>query len=747
MKTKSIPLVSIILWLFLSVEIQAQELENQTNPRSKRPKVGLVLSGGGARGLAHIGVLEWFEKNHIPVDYLGGTSIGGLIGAMYATGMSPGEMRAFIKTINWVSTFGTGIRYQDLSFRRKEDRREYPVEVELGLKHGQLSAPPGLSTGIEVDLLIDKIAFPYSTTSKFDDLPTPFFCMATDIINAKEVVMTNGDLSSAMRATMSLPGIFPPVQREGKWLVDGGVLNNIPTDVMRSMGMDVVIAVNVGTPIGDERAIQSLFGVATQTVGVLMAGNERRNIELADILISPELGELTVTDFSAIDATADLGFTAAEQKKEELRKYTLGESSWQQYTAARSAREKSTFPVPLGVRVNGVNEQAQEEIAIQFTDYVGKPIQLDELEQDLTRLCGEGRYQSANYGFYVNDFQNQILEIHITQKTYAPPTLNFALGVAGSDVSDLNLSFGTRLTVYDIGHYGTEWRNDINVGFNTRFASEFYRPFGRKGLLSRFGLYRQGFFAAPRIFYDRGQNNFFAGEERVAEFNVDNYGIAADFGYTTWRTELRMGGAIQRLDASLSTGEAPIEELEGRVDYGRIRWEFDGANSPTIPTRGVRFNSEARYYFDSPGSDENFPLAAVNASAFKSIRRKGTLFGRARFGTTFNKEAAPVQKFTLGGPFNLGAYDEGEFVGNHEVLISAGYYHSIFELPAIIGRHIWAITWFDIGGAFDDISDASYVTQGSIGFAMDTKVGPFALIFAYGEGGKSNIYFSFGRFF
>lgn len=735
-----------LLWI-VAAGVEAQEPESGTPTIPKRPKVGLVLSGGGARGLAHIGVLEWFEQNRIPIDYLGGTSIGGLIGGMYATGMSPAQMRAFIKTINWVATFGTGIRYEDLSFRRKEDRREYPVEVELGLKHGRLSAPPGLSTGIEVDLLIDKIAFPYSTTTTFDDLPTPFFCMATDIVNAKEVVMTSGDLSSAMRATMSFPGIFPPVQRDAKWLVDGGVLNNIPTDVMRSMGVDVVIAVNVGTPIGDESAIQSLFGVATQTVGVLMAGNERRNIELADILISPDLGKRTVTDFSAIDTTADLGFTAAEQKAEDLRKYALSESGWQLYTTGRSARKKSTLPIPVAVRVTGVNEEAQQEIAVQFHQYIGAPIDLDELEKDLTRLCGEGRYQSANYGFYINDFKNEILEIHITEKTYAPPTVNLTLGVAGSDVSDLNLSFGGRLTVYDIGGYGTEWRNDINVGFNSRFASEFYRPFGRKGLLSRFGLYRQGFFAAPRVFYNRGQRNFFAGQERVADFDVDNYGIGVDFGYTTWRNELRIGGAIERLDANLSTGEAPIEELEGRVDFGRVRWEFDGANSATIPTSGVRFNSEGRYYFDSPGLIENFPWASFNAAAYQPVGRKGTLFGRTRFGTTFNQEAAPAQKFTLGGPFNLGAYDQGEFVGNHEVLISAGYYHSIFELPAIIGRHIWAIGWYDLGGAFDEFSDARYVSQGSLGVAMDTKVGPFALIFAYGQRGKSNIYFSFGNFF
>ena len=323
-----------------------------------RPTVGLVLSGGGARGLAHIGVLKWFEDHHIPVDYLGGTSMGGLVGGMYASGMTPEEMRSFIKTINWVSTFGTGIKYQDLSFRRKQDRRDYPVELELGLKHG-LSAPPGLSTGIEIDLLIDRITLPYSMSKTFETLPIPFYCMATDIINAQEVLMKDGLLSSAMRSTMSLPGIFPPIYRDGKWLVDGGVLNNIPTDVMRTYKPDVVIAVNVGTPLGNEKSIQSLFGVASQTIGVLMTGSDRRNLELADIIISPELGNITTADFSAIDKTIDLGYPAAEKVEAQLKKYALDDASWAKYTAERTARKVTSLPEPHAIKVTGCSRRCE----------------------------------------------------------------------------------------------------------------------------------------------------------------------------------------------------------------------------------------------------------------------------------------------------------------------------------------------------------------------------------------------------
>ena len=738
---------SLSLLLLFHGFLSAQETESpKAGATQIRPKVGLVLSGGGARGLAHIGVLEWFEQHRIPVDYLGGTSMGGLIGGMYATGMTTAEMRAFIKTINWVSTFGTGIRYQDLSFRRKEDRRVYPVELELGLKDG-LGAPPGLSTGIEIDLLIDRITLPYSTTLTFNDLPIPFYCMATDIINAKEVMMNNGLLSSAMRATMSLPGIFPPIYRNGQWLVDGGVLNNIPTDVMRTLKPDVVIAVNVGTPLGSEKSIHSLFGVASQTLGVLMVGSDRKNLELADIVISPDLGRVTVTDFTNIDKTADLGYPAAEKEAPELEKYALDEASWQQYETERTARKVKSLPIPLGIHVTGVEPDAQEEIQNQFADYVGVPLNIEKIEDDLTRLCGEGRYQSADYGFVIDEFQNNVLQIRITEKRYAPPTLNFAIDLGGSDISDFNFGFGTRLTIYDIAGYGNEWRNDVNLGVDSNLATEFWHPFGRKGLLSRFGLYKHGFFFAPRAFYERGKRNFFSGGERVAQFEVNNYGVGLDAGYVTWRTELRVGAVLERLDASLSTGTAPIDELKGNVTFPRILFAFEGANSATIPTDGARFQSEVRYYLESPESVEDFPWFQFVGSTYKPIGPKGTLFVAGRFGTTFGYVAAPAQKFTLGGPFDMGAFDEGEFTGDNVVLASAGYYHAIYTLPAIIGRNIWLGGWYDIGDAFDDWSDAQYQNQGSIALLMDTKLGPFALVFALGEGGKSNVYFTFGRFF
>src|SRR6476620_3733191 len=236
-------LVVIISVLFS----RAQETsEPQRNPAPavvqapKRASIGLALEGGGALGLAHIGVLRWFEDHHIPVDYIAGTSMGGLVGGLYATGRSPRELEQIVAAQSWDIIIGGQTPYEDLSYRRKEDFRDYPTFIQLGLKKG-LSLPAGLNAGHQISLLIDRETLPYAELKSFDDLPIPYRCVATDLVSGKEVVFSDGSLPLAMRATMSIPGWFNPVRRDNQVLVDGALVGNLPTDVVRKMGAEVVI--------------------------------------------------------------------------------------------------------------------------------------------------------------------------------------------------------------------------------------------------------------------------------------------------------------------------------------------------------------------------------------------------------------------------------------------------------------------------------------------------------------------------
>ena len=248
---------------------------SEAQPTGKsRPRIGLVLEGGGALGLAHVGVLRWFEEHHIPIDYVSGTSMGGLVGGLYATGRSSDEIHAFLQKINWYSALNNDIPYRDLVFRRKEDARAYPASLEFGFKDRSAVLPSGFNSGHEVGLILDRIAYPYTELRSFNDLPTPFRCVATDLVSGKAVVFDQGSLSEALRATMSLPAIFSPVRRNGQILVDGGLLENLPVDVARRMGADVVIAVNLQTKPLDPDASLSAFAVLQRSISVGISVNE-----------------------------------------------------------------------------------------------------------------------------------------------------------------------------------------------------------------------------------------------------------------------------------------------------------------------------------------------------------------------------------------------------------------------------------------------------------------------------------------
>ena len=286
-----------------SADLRAQQAPATAKPA--RPRIGLALGGGSARGLAHIGLLAWFEEHRIPVDVLAGTSMGGLVGGAYATGLSPQEIRTLLDGTDWKLIFQGEAPFSDKNFRRKQDERAYPSKLQFGLKGG-LKLPSGLNEGQQVDLLLDAITMQYRELSTFDELPTPFRCVAADLVSAQPITFKDGSLSYALRATMSLPGVFIPVRIGEQVLVDGGIFNNIPASVVRAMGADVVIAVSVGGSdvVGDvvgegkAAATYSMFAVLGNMINAMMSGNTKRGLREADLVIRPAVDDVSSMDFT-----------------------------------------------------------------------------------------------------------------------------------------------------------------------------------------------------------------------------------------------------------------------------------------------------------------------------------------------------------------------------------------------------------------------------------------------------------------
>jgi NTE family protein len=497
--------------------------------------------------------------------------------------------------------------------------------------------------------------------------------------------------------------------------------------------------VDIGTPLGDLKAIKTFGGILTQANIIMTLDGDRRNLRLADVIIAPDLGDRTTLDFSGIDAVIELGYKGAEAKAAILEKFSIDQSEWQQHVAGQKARILTGAPIPVEIMVAGVPDRAQRTIKSQLKKFVGNQLNTEQLEAALTRFTGEGKYESLDYRITrsSSDPSKSALLILVKEKPYAPPTLDFSLALDGSDIDDIHFSIGSRLTLYDVGKQGSEWRNDIRIGYRALLASEYVYPIGKNGL-----------FVAPRAYFARGIENLFTSEgSRVADYQVNRSGVGVDLGYLTRRGEFRTGYEIGRFNADVRAGSPPITSVSGKVSLTRMRWSYDATDSATVPSRGFRVTAEGRWVFDAPLMTTAFPQAEVTMLMVKPLSRRGSVFVSNQLGTTFNKDAPAEMMFTLGGPFRLGAYDLEQFRGNHYFMSSLGYRHHISELSPLLGGKIYTIAWFDAGGAYMDFTSPIVQYQGSAGFIMDTKLGPLALIGALGKGGQGKVYFSFGKFF
>jgi NTE family protein len=701
----------------------------------KRPKIGLALSGGGARGFAHIGVLKWFEEHRIPVDYIAGTSMGGLVGGLYATGKSPKSMQELVGGLDWDALLRGYPTFQQLSYRRKEDRLYLPGPIVIGLKRG-ISRPAGMNAGMEIGLVFDRVTLSYDNVGSFDNLPIPFRCVATDLVAAEPVILKQGSLSRALRATMSLPGMFTPVEIDNRILADGGVLNNVPTDVVKEMGADVVIAVDIGTPLGDKEALNSLFGVLNQTSGVATIENIRRNIRLADLLISPDLEEYTLLDFYSSAAIADLGYKGAEQKALLLQKLSLSEVEWREHLAARQARALPEAQVsPAFVKIEGTKSIAGEAITEGLTKLEGKPLDTELVERELKDAWGTGRFDALNYEWIVENGKTGLL-IRAQEKTYGPPFLDLGLVVNNSSTDDTEANLLGRLTIYDIGRESAEWRTDFSLGSQLLLGTEYFRPLGGR------------FFAAPYGSYGKLQQNLFARGGKIAEYQQKTAKIGLDLGYSlSAKSEMRLGYSVSHFKGERTIGSPILPNVSGAESVATLRWNYFGQNSPQFPTRGLLLRSSANWFFKSPGAEEGFPQAETRAVYAYPLDERNILFVAGSGGTTFGKTAPPFQKFPLGGVFRVGGFGRGEFRGDHYLFGELGYLRLLHRLPPFLGGGVFAGGWLDTGKASDDFDTASYATSGTGGLLIETRLGPIFVGLSWAEGGRGKFYFALGRIF
>lgn len=705
-------------------------------PAQHRPKIGVALEGGGAMGLAHIGVLKWFEEHHVPVDYVAGTSMGGLVGGFYATGMSPEEMQKLIEGLDWRKILNDRTPYEDLSYRRKEDQRAYPNSLIFGLKHG-LSAPAGLIAGQQIGLLIDRITLPYYEISSFDDMPVPFRCVATDLVSGQSHVFQGGPLPVALRSTMSIPGAFSPV-REGKAVyVDGGLLDNLPTDVVKKMGAEIVIAVHLESAAVEAKDIRSAFSVLNHSVSTMVAANELHSLELADSIVSVPLGEFTTVDYAQSEAIMQRGYEAAKAKAPMLQAFALSDSDWDAYQQARKARQRSELPVPQFVKIEGVSGKGEEYASHYFQSLLNKPLETQKLDDVLTRMTGSGRYDSVGYWLTEENGKPGLL-VHVVEKYDAPPSFQTAFEVDGSEAGNVDFTTGTRFTFTDIAGFRSEWRTDLLLGNTYGIQTELYRPFTAD---SRW-------FFAPHADASDTTFQIYAKNDPLADYRFYRINIGGDIGYSFGRfSELRVGYEIGSLNNQLRLGTPQIPAVEGRVGQTHLHYLLDHTDDPVIPRRGFTVESNFRWFDQSPGAPNGFPSMDLKFGYFQPITQPASLFVEGEGGSTFGTTNTGIPQFFLGGPLRLSAYGNNEFQGNQYYLFRAGFIHDLLTLPPFVGKKVYVVGSYEIGKMYGVTADTNLPNDVALGFLAETAVGPFFIGGSLGDSGHRKWFFQLGRVF
>jgi NTE family protein len=719
--------------------------ENSTNQpavasaqeKHSRAKIGIALEGGGALGLAHIGVLQWFEDHHIPIDYIAGTSMGGLVGGLYATGKTPQELQEIVEQQNWDIIIGGKTPYRDLSFRRKEDNRDYPTFLQIGLKNG-FSLPAGLNAGHQISLLIDRETLPYAGLKSFDDLPTPYRCVATDLVSGKEVIFKDGSLPQAMRATISIPGLFNPVRRDDQVLVDGGLVGNLPTDVVRNMGAEVVIAIHLEVSPVKPEEIQSFFSVLGRSVDVIVRENEIRGLSKADLVVSVDLHEYGSLEYQKSQAIIAVGRQATEAKARVLEPFALKDQEWQAYLQAREARRRSAIPTPQFIRVEGTNPDAAKHIENFLLPLLGKPLDTRSLDGLLTRLTGIGKFDAIGYS-EINDGTHTGLLIQVHEKSYAPPLLQFASEVDGSETADVSFTQAARLTLMDVAGYRSEWRTDLLFGNTYGISSELYKP------LTSFS----NFFIAPRISENYTQFKIYRRYDPLVDYgrNVANVGLDIGYGFNRF-SEIRFGYEVGALDERLRLGVPQFPSISGRTGDAKLHFLVDHGDDPIVPRRGYTAETTFRWYDTSPGAPQGFPTMEAQVQFFQPIATPASIFITAQGGTTFgSSEVGPIPQFFLGGPLRLAAYGTNELFGNQYYLFRIGYLHDLFTLPPFLGKKIYAIGSYEFAKMYGFHAESGFPNDVNVGVLAETAFGPLVIGGSYGDSGHRKLYFQLGRVF
>ncbi|HSC95019.1 MAG TPA: patatin-like phospholipase family protein [Burkholderiales bacterium] len=703
------------------------------------PRVGLALSGGGARGAAHIGVLKVLEELRVPVHCVAGTSFGAIVGGTYASGVTPRKLEEIIRTTDWDDVFRDRPPREDIAIRRKADDYKTLFAPEYGIKDGSIVLPKGIVAGVAIESFLRKLTAPAAGIDDFGKLPIPFRAVAADIETGEEVVLARGNVAQAMRASMAIPGAIAPVEIDGRLLVDGGIANNLPIDVVRKLcAADVVIAVNIGTPPLKREEITSALSISAQLLNFLgKASVDRQLASLGprDILIAPELADISSGSFERTPEAIGIGETAARAAAESLKRYSLGP---EEYAAlrAKQVREQQTLGRVNEIRLQGLSRTNPEVLRSLVRSAPDKELSEEEIGADLRRIYGRGDFESMDYRIVAEPDQ-RALEIYPREKSWGPNYLRFGLGLTtdfrGDAIYSAMLSFRSTW----LNRLGAEWLTDLRMGTNSWLSTEFYQPIEERGR----------WFVAPYAGIGQNTRNLYVNEDRVAKYHANEGRVGIDGGAALGTFgEVRIGALWRRVSAKVDIGSPLLPDTSENASGVRAKFFVDQLDHPWFARRGYRFNASVFQADESLGSDRNYKKAeadATGAGSWGAHVFQLTLVG----GTDLGTDMAPYDTFTLGGPLRLSGFRIDEFSGERMAFARILYFNHAIKLPQILGRGVYVGGSLEAGQVHEQINgapDTKTHLSASVFLSADTFLGPSYFGFGVGEGGRASLYLMLG---
>jgi len=704
----------------------------------KRPKIGIAFAGGGARGGAHVGVLKVLEELRIPVDYVAGTSIGSIVAGLYATGLSPDEMEKILKETNWDDATLDDPSRKEISYRRKEDDDLYLIKAELGFSKGKAVLPMGVLAGQKLGILLRKFTLPFSEERDFDRFPIPYRAVAADLATGNPVVLSKGDIARAMRASMAIAGFFSPVELDGKLLTDGGAARNLPVDVVRAMGADVVIAIDISTPLEPQDKLTNLFAITNQTIGFLTRLNVIRSIETLgprDILIAPDLEGIATTNFAQFPLGIPRGTEAAQKAADALRALSVSEEEYALFL------KKQRYPHPTpnvdAVKVGpipGVDRRVVEA----RVDYTKKgPVDWDALDRTLGNIYELNDFSTVDFRIIPVDGVSTLV-IEPRSKTPAPTRLRFGLllntDFSGSSAFALRAS----LNQTQMNALRAEWKTQIEVGLADYLSTQWYQPLDYAGR----------FFVMPFAGIQRQPFNLFIDETAIGRYLVDDVFVGLQGGISFGPYgQLTAGIRRDWYNFKENISAFPVANTTVNQTAFVTRLDLDQLDEVAFPRSGWAANAQFISAGSALGGDNSFNRLRAGGG-WATSKGDWTLLLAASGVTKIGKNSLPfVEASFLGGFLNLSGTQPLQVWGNHSALGRVMVYKRLVKLPSLVGTGVYVGGSFETGNAWLTSSDIRWDNlryAGSLYLGAETLLGPLYLGWGRASGGFSSFYLALG---